>query len=408
MQITEVKTPKDKKDFIDFPKRLYRGDQNWVCILDSELEATFDPKKNQAFSKGEAIRWILKDENGETIGRIAAFFDRARSSGYRQQTGGIGFFEVIENRDAAFTLFDAGKKWLASNGMEAMDGPVNFGENDSNWGLLVDGFMQQGYGMPYHKKYYREFFEAYGFRNYYEQYSYHREVHGKDGKIVEFPPRIMKIADWLSKRPGYSFQHFEFAKREKFVKDFVEIYNSAWAVFKEDFTPLAPKIVDEAFRKAKAIIDEDIIWFAYFNDKPIAFFILLPDLNQIIKPFNGKLNIWNIIRFVLARATHKMTRMRAVVGGVHPAHQNSGVESAIFYKLYHVFKSKPWYKELELSWVGDFNPKMTAIYEALGAHRAKTHITYRYMINDKLEFIRYKDELARKNNPETVSENGKQ
>jgi hypothetical protein len=407
MQITEVKTPKDKKDFIDFPKRLYRGDQNWVCILDSELEATFDPKKNQAFSKGEAIRWILKDENGETIGRIAAFFDRARSSGYRQQTGGIGFFEVIENRDSAFTLFDAGKKWLASNGMEAMDGPVNFGENDSNWGLLVDGFMQQGYGMPYHKKYYREFFEAYGFRNYYEQYSYHREVHGKDGKIVEFPPRIMKIADWLSKRPGYSFQHFEFAKREKFVKDFVEIYNSAWAVFKEDFTPLAPKIVDEAFRKAKAIIDEDIIWFAYFNDKPIAFFILLPDLNQIIKPFNGKLNIWNIIRFVLARATHKMTRMRAVVGGVHPAHQNSGVESAIFYKLYHVFKSKLWYKELELSWVGDFNPKMTAIYEALGAYRAKTHITYRYMINNKLEFVRYKDEMARKRNPETVSQNGK-
>ena len=68
------------------------------------------------------------------------------------------------------------KNWLASNGMEAMDGPVNFGENDNNWGLLVDGFMQQGYGMPYNKKYYREFFEDYGFKNYFEQYSYHREV----------------------------------------------------------------------------------------------------------------------------------------------------------------------------------------------------------------------------------------
>jgi hypothetical protein len=408
MQIIEVKTPKDKKEFTDFPKRLYRGDPNWVCMLDRELDATFDPKKNLAFSGGEAIRWILKDENKETIGRIAAFFDKAKSYGYRQQTGGIGFFEVIEDMDAAFTLFDKGKKWLASHGMEAIDGPVNFGENDNNWGLLVDGFMQQGYGMPYHKKYYRDFFEAYGFRNYYEQYSYHREVHGKDGKIEEFPPRIMKIAEWLSNRPGYSFQHFEFAKRDKFINDLVEIYNSAWAVFKMDFTPLAPEVLDATFRKAKAIIDEDIIWFAYFNDKPIAFFILLPDLNQIIKPFNGKLHIWNMLRFIWAKTTHKMTRMRAVVGGVHPAHQNSGVESAIFYKLYHVFISKPWYKELELSWVGDFNPKMTAIYEALGAHRAKTHITYRYMINDKLEFIRYKDEMARKNNPETVSENGKQ
>ena len=91
-----------------------------------------------------------------------------------------------------------------------------------------------------------------------------------------------------------------------------------------------------------------------------------------------------------------MTRMRAVVGGVHPSYQNSGVESAIFLQLYKVFKKKPWFKELELSWVGDFNPKMIAIYEALGAKKAKTHITYRYLINDKLPFIRYKDEMAEK------------
>ena len=88
--------------------------------------------------------------------------------------------------------------------------------------------------------------------------------------------------------------------------------------------------------------------------------------------------------------------MRAIVGGVHPNYQNSGVESAIFYQLYEVFKTKPWFKELELSWVGDFNPRMIAIYEALGAKRAKTHVTYRYMINKDLKFIRYKDELSGK------------
>jgi hypothetical protein len=88
--------------------------------------------------------------------------------------------------------------------------------------------------------------------------------------------------------------------------------------------------------------------------------------------------------------------MRAVVGGVHPTYQNSGVESAIFLQLYHVFKKKPWFKELELSWVGDYNPRMIAIYEALGAKKAKTHITFRYLINSKLQFVRYKDELSEK------------
>lgn len=88
-----------------------------------------------------------------------------------------------------------------------------------------------------------------------------------------------------------------------------------------------------------------------------------------------------------------MTRMRAVVGGVLRSHQNTGIESAIFYHLYQVFERKPWFKELELSWVGDYNPKMLAIYEALGATRAKIHVTYRYMINKDLKFIRYKDEV---------------
>ena len=396
MKIIEVITKDDKKEFINFPKKLYSTDPYWVCQLDSGIESVFDPMKNHTFKHGEAIRWILKDETGLTIGRIAAFIDNVRSAANNQPTGGIGFFEVIENRDAAFMLFDKAIEWQIVNNMQAVDAPINFGENDNNWGLLVEGFMQPGIGMPYNKKYYRSFFEEYGFQNYFEQYSYHRDIRGKNNKIVQFPERIMKIAEWLTKRPGYTFRHFEFRNKTKYVNDIVEIYNSTWSVFKEDFTPLDPVILEESLERAKQIIDEKLIWFAYFNDKPIAFFVLFPDLNQILKHLNGKLHFWNMIRFVYYKLTHKMTRMRAFVGGVHPTHQNSGVESAIFFQLYRVFKKRPWFKELELSWVGDFNSRMIAIYEALGAKKAKTHITYRYLINKKLLFIRYKDELSDK------------
>lgn len=396
MKVVEVKTKQDKKEFIDFPKELYKSDPYWISQLDSSIESVFDPAQNHTFKNGEAIRWILKDDGEQTIGRIAAFIDWRRSSANRQPTGGIGFFEVIENREAASYLFNTARGWHASHGMEAMDGPINFGENDNNWGLLVEGFMQQGFGMPYHKKYYRSFFEEYGFKNYFEQFSYHRDVRTIDNKIVQFPERIMKIADWLSKRPGYTFHHFEFRNKEKYVNDIVKIYNSTWSVFKEDFTPLDPSILEESLGKAKLVIDEKLIWFAYFNDKPIAFFVLFPDLNQILKYFNGKLHFWNIVRFFYFKATHKMTRMRAVVGGVNPSYQNSGVESAIFLQLYNVFKKKPWFKELELSWVGDYNPKMIAIYEAIGAKKAKTHVTYRFLINPKHPFMRYKDEISDK------------
>ncbi len=394
MKVVEVNTKEDKKEFINFPKELYKDDPFWVCQLDSGIQSVFDPAKNHTFKHGEAIRWILKDECNRTIGRIAAFIDKVRSSANRQPTGGIGFFEVVENKEAAFILFNVALEWHRLHGMEAMDGPVNFGENDNNWGLLVEGFTQPGFGMPYNRKYYQNYFEEFGFKNYFEQYSYHRDIRNSNNKIVEFPERIMKIAEWLSKRPGYSFQHFEFRNKEKYVQDIVEIYNSTWSVFKEDFTPLDPAILEESFENAKLIIDEKLIWFAYFNHKPIAFFVLFPDLNQILKHMDGKMGPWNIIRFAYFKITHEITRMRAVVGGVHPSHQNSGVESAIFFQLYKVFKKKPWFKELELSWVGDYNPRMIAIYEALGARIAKTHITYRYMINRELTYIRFKDEMA--------------
>lgn len=396
MKIFEVITKQEQRDFIDFPKTLYKGDPFWVCQLDSGIDSIFDPQKNHTFKHGKAIRWILKDDNDRVIGRIAAFIDNLRSNANSQPTGGIGFFEVTENKEAAFTLFNIAIDWHKANGIQAVDGPINFGENDNNWGLLVEGFMQPGFGMPYHKKYYKSYFEEFGFRNYFEQYSYHREIRSKDKKVTEFPERIMKIAAWLSKRPGYTFRHFEFSNKEKYVKDIVDIYNSTWSVFKEDFTPLDPDFLEESLAKAKMIIDEKLIWFAYFNDKPIAFFVLFPDLNQILKHLNGRMHLWNMIRFLYYKTTHKMTRMRAVVGGVHPTYQNSGVESAIFFQLYQVFKKKPWYKELELSWVGDFNPRMIAIYEALGAAKAKTHITYRYFIDTDLPFIRYKDELSGK------------
>ncbi len=393
-KVVEVKSKADVKAFLRFPKDLYRGDPNWVCPLDSEVESIFDPSRNPAFRHGEAARWILVDDKGKVAGRVAAFIDYIRSNANAQPTGGMGYFEVINNREAAFILFDTARDWLAKRGMEAMDGPINFGENDAYWGLLVEGFMQQGFGLPYNKEYYRQFFEEYGFQKYFEQYSYHREVRGPDNKIVMFPERLVKIAEWISKRPGYSFRHFEYKNRERFINDMIEVYNSTWSVFKEDFTPLEPEFLRETLKKTKAFMDEELIWFAYYKDKPVAFFILYPDLNQIIKHFNGRLHLWNKLRFVFYKATHKMTRMRAIVGGVNPSHQNSGIESAIFLNLYNVFKRKKWYKELELSWVGDFNPKMIAIYEALGARKAKTHYTYRYMINKERPFVRYKEEIA--------------
>jgi len=381
MNIIEVVTDGHKQSFLDLARILYKNDPNFACPLDGEINGIFDPKENSFYKHGEAIRWVLTNEAGELIGRIAAFINTNKAYTFDQPTGGCGFFECVDDRDAAYLLFDTAKNWLKEKGMEAMDGPINFGENDNHWGLLVEGFTPQGYGMPYHKAYYQDFFESYGFKVFFEQYSYHLD------RTKPFPERFWKIAEWIAKKPGFEFKHFRYADSEKYIQDIITIYNEAWK-FHDNFTPIDIDDLRKIARDGKGVIDEDFIWFAYHEGNPIGFFVAMPDLNQILAKMNGKLDFWNKLRFLYLLKRKTITRARITVMGVVPKYQRFGIESAIFWHMDKAIKKKDHYTEVELSWVGDFNPKMIAIYESVGGVRMKTHYTYRHLFDPNAIFNR--------------------
>ncbi len=388
MKIIEVTDRKTRHHFLKLPKILYKNDPYWVCPPDNEIEGVFDPMKNRFFVQGAATRWILSGDNNKPIGRIAAFFYHDYAVSHKQPTGGIGFFECINDQGAANLLFDTAKTWLNSKGMQAMDGPINFGENDSNWGLLVNGFINPGYGMPYNFPYYKELFDNYGFQTFFEQYSYHIDI------TVPFPERFWKIADWVMRKPGFRFEHFKFNEVDRFINDMVTIYNAAWSEMKDNFTPLEPEVIRKSFLKAKPIIDEEFIWFVYHNDEPVGIYIILPDINMILKHLNGKMHIINQLRFLYYKKTNSIKRVRAVMAGIVPKYQGAGLESGIFKSLEPVFRKKPWITEIELSWVGDYNPKMRAIYEAVGGKLSKKHLTLRYLFDRDAAFERYMPDIV--------------
>jgi len=169
MKVCEVSGKKLEKEFIRLPKQLYRGDPNWIAVLDDEIRSVFDPRSNHFFEHGKCRRWIAVNEQGETVGRIAAFIDYEKALKADTPFGGIGFFECINDRSVAFDLLDTAKNWLKEQGMKAMHGPINFGENDKFWGLLIEGFNSPSYGMNYNAPYYKKIFEDYGFIKAYDQ-----------------------------------------------------------------------------------------------------------------------------------------------------------------------------------------------------------------------------------------------
>lgn len=382
MDIIQVADQSTIQAFHELPFHVYRNDINWVPPLQKMIEEIFNPSRNAGFTQGDARRWLVKDGN-KFIGRIAAFYDRSKLEEDKEQSGNIGFFECFDNQQASDRLFETACEWLKTEGFTAMDGPVNFGENFFNWGLLTEGFMQQGFGMQYNPPYYKQLFENFGFRTYYRQFSYHLDIISPD-----LPERFWKIAEWVSRKKDFHYKTFSFKDQDRCIADFISIYKQAWDKH-GNYKPIDVKDLKTLIRDSKLVLEEEFIWYVYHKDEPIAFFMMIPDLNQILKKLkNGRLNLLNLLKLIWLKRIRTMTRCRVIVMGVIPKFQGTGIESGIFWQLRQVMLRKPWYKEMELSWVGDFNPKMIALFNSVGSQHAKTHETLRYLFDRSRTFER--------------------
>jgi GNAT superfamily N-acetyltransferase len=383
MQITEVKTTAHIKDFHKLPFLIYKDDPHYIHHLMQDIEGIFDPKKNKYFRHGEAVRYLMHDKQGKLIGRVAAFINHKDIKTGKVKAGGMGFFECINDKTAAFKLFDACKEWLQSKGVEAMDGPVNFGERDKYWGLITENFnLPPFYGQNYNPEYYVPFFKEYGFQIYFNQYIFHRTVNDP------LQERFVVRAKRIEQDPRYEIRSIRKDQLDKFAEDFRTIYNRAWV--KHEHHKGMPQVQALALmKKMKPVIDEDLIFFAYFEGKPVAFYISLPEINQIFKYVKGNFNWFGKLKFLFYKWRGVCTTTFGVAFGIDPDHQGKGLEGAIFNVLGNRVQPTGRYKDLIITWIGDFNPKMISIIEGLGASRIRTMATMRKMFDENAVFERY-------------------
>ena len=301
MKLKEVTDAGTAKLFLEVNVVMNKSNPAYIRPLDVEINEVFDKAKNKSFKWGEAKRWILLNDNNEPIGRIAAFTNsKYINKGTDYPVGGIGFFDCIDSVKAAAILFDAAKQWLEQNGMEAVDGPINFGDRDKWWGLLIEGSDKPPiYGLAFNPPYYQNLIEGYGFKNYYDQYYFVREV--DDPLSSKFTERHAKF----KAKNEYSARHISIKNLDKHAEEFAHVYNAAWAQHGEA-KEVTKEQVMKLFNKMKPIMDERIIWFAYYKEEPIAMWINIPDLNEYFKHFNGKFGVDRKAAFAVDEAAWRM------------------------------------------------------------------------------------------------------
>ncbi len=372
MHILKVNDSQTEAAFIRFPVRLYKSSPQWVRPLDEEIKYLFDPARNPFFENGEAGRWILTNFRGQMIGRIAAFYDKKTLADTVYPTGSVGFFECINHQKAAFTLFDVCQEWFARKGMLAMNGPLNLLESTAKWGLLTDGFSEEPlYGMPYHQDYYPLFFEHYGFQKMHKQFNYTADL--KENTLGE---AFREKAQPVFSDKNYRIEPVSKQHPDTFAQHLCEIYNDAWQSLPY-FAPMTLEAAKGIVQRLFPVMDEKMVYFAFYREQPVAFFINLPEMNQVYKHMNGKVNLLGKVKYMLSGEKHK--KIVALMMGIKKAHQGKSLEAALAVTLEDYIKSTGGkYQYIEIAGVSESDPKIVHIAQKMQMKVSKVFQTYHY------------------------------
>ena len=370
MQILTVESPKEWALFFKAAHRVYRGDPYWIAPLEMDIRNVFTPAKNTAWRNGTARCFVLLDEKGKPAGRIAAFIDHTANELQPYPIGGLGYFECIHRADYARALFQEAEQFLRAQGAKIIEGPVNFGERDKFWGLLVRGFDASPlYQENYNPTYYQEFFLHEGFVPY-------EQILTLAGDSVNIPfERLGAVAKRLKERQPMYVEMLNYGHLEKFARDFAEVYNASFAEF-EHFHPVSADLVRNMLQQAKAIADPHIAALAYYDEKPAGFVALYPDINPLLRHAKGKLNFWTIPVFLLKKRFKKTYNAKGLGFGIHPEYQAKGIFALLIDFLCSP-RNVQRYPRMCLAGIRTHNHGIRSVYAKLQVDIDRIHVAYR-------------------------------
>jgi len=365
--VKPVESRREKKQFLSLPWSLYRGDPYWIPPLRANQKELVGYRPHPFYEKNE-VQTFLAFRGGKVCGRIAAILNRGHNERYSERRGFFGFFECIDDQEAAGGLFDAVRRWFAQHDVDCLRGPANPSLN-YEVGLLIEGFDSTPFFMmTYNPPYYARLIESYGFRKSQDLYSYWGEM----DMLPKIREKLLPIAEQIIERYDVKLRPMDTSRFVEEVESFLTIYNRS-LVNTWGFVPMSESEVRHMARSLRWLMVPELAVGAEIDGQLAGAVFCLPDYNPRIKQIDGRLFPFGFLR--LLRNKRKINRIRLISTNVLPEFQRLGVGLVLLEGL--VPQAIEWgIEEAEFSWVLESNSLSRGSLEKGGAKRTKTYRVY--------------------------------
>jgi len=367
IDIIAVETKSELKDFIDLPWRIYAAYPKWVPPLKKEVCRMLDPARHPAWESSERVLFLAR-RGSEAVGRIAGIIDRYYNQFHGETMGSWGFFECMEDPEAAAALFSSVETWGRRKGMTFIRGPLSPSTN-YEVGLLIEGFdFPPAVEMPYHPPYYLRLVESCGF--------------AKEKDLLAFliegdyhlPEWMDSLAGRLARKKGI---HIRCSNPKEVSAEFDlirEIYNDSWSG-NWGFVPLSNNEMRDIQKNVMQFMDPDLAFFIYYENEPAAVCVIFPDMNPLLKRLNGRIGVMGLLKVLLYR--REIRGMRLLMFGIKDKYRQLGIPLLAFHHIYEVVRRKKKYRYLELSWTLEANEEINSLIEEAGGKAYKKYRIFR-------------------------------
>ena len=313
IEVKEVKTSKQQREFVNFPLRLYKNNPYFVPPLYADEMKLF--KSNYHYYETSEAVYFLAYRNGEVVGRISGILQRAANEKWQQKRVRFTRFDSIDDQEVANALFFAVETWAKEKGMEEVVGPLGFSDFERE-GLLIEGFeelstFEEQYNYPYYQKLI-------------ENLGYQKDVDWVEHKL--YPPkepdkRLPELRDKIMKR--YKVHLSETKSADEFIRlykdDFFRILDETYAEI-YGTVPFTENMKKELIKSFRQIIDiRYVAMILDENERPVCFGLCFPSISRALQKSGGRMTLPAIFRVLKAVKNPEIIDLALI--GVLPAYR---------------------------------------------------------------------------------------